>query len=81
MPSAQVHIVDGGHFSLVTAQDEIAPRVCEFNGYAENSSGGIHGNNSNDAGPSPFASVHRERAIQKVRASPKMAGTAAIRQK
>jgi len=30
VPSAQVHIVDGGHFSLDTAANEIAARVREF---------------------------------------------------
>ena len=30
VPSAQVHIVDGGHFSIDTAPDEIAARVREF---------------------------------------------------
>jgi hypothetical protein len=30
VPSAQVHIVDGGHFSLDTAAIEIAARVHEF---------------------------------------------------
>jgi hypothetical protein len=30
VPSAQVHIVDAGHFALDTALDEIAARVREF---------------------------------------------------
>jgi hypothetical protein len=30
VPSAQVHIVNGGHFSLDAAADEVAARVCEF---------------------------------------------------
>jgi hypothetical protein len=30
VPSAQVHIVDGGHLSLDTAANEIAPRAGEF---------------------------------------------------
>src|SRR5260370_21122138 len=30
VPSAQVHIVDAGHFSLDTAANEIAARVREF---------------------------------------------------
>jgi hypothetical protein len=30
VPSAQVHIVDGGHFSLDTAPDEIAARGRKF---------------------------------------------------
>jgi hypothetical protein len=30
VPSAQVQIVDGGHFSLDTAANETAPRVSEF---------------------------------------------------
>ena len=34
VPSAQVHVVDGGHFALDTAADEIAARVREFMGPA-----------------------------------------------
>jgi len=30
VPSAQVHIVDGGHLSLDTATNEIAARLREF---------------------------------------------------
>jgi pimeloyl-ACP methyl ester carboxylesterase len=30
VPSAQVHIVDGGHFALDTAADDVAALVREF---------------------------------------------------
>ena len=32
LPSAQVHILDGGHFALDTAADEIAALVRDFAG-------------------------------------------------
>jgi hypothetical protein len=63
VPGAQVHIVDGGHFSLDTAAYEIAARVCEFmeipkESVAERISPRRrnHGN-CNDDNPPAFASV------------------------
>jgi pimeloyl-ACP methyl ester carboxylesterase len=37
VPSAEVHIVDGGHFALDTAADEIAARVRNFMGASRRS--------------------------------------------
>jgi surfactin synthase thioesterase subunit len=30
VPNAEVHVVDGGHFALDTAADEIAALICQF---------------------------------------------------
>ncbi|MGC2792322.1 MAG: alpha/beta hydrolase, partial [Candidatus Sulfotelmatobacter sp.] len=38
VPTAQVHIVDGGHFALDTAADEIAALVRDF---VDSSRGGL----------------------------------------
>ena len=66
VPGGQVHIVDGGHFSLDTAADEIAARVHEFIDMPKESTPGEEITASNDARP-PFPPFTRESAMQKVR--------------
>ena len=68
MPSAQIHVVDGGHFSLDTAANEIAARVREFMDMPEESIPGeeIMGTATTPGRP-PLPPFTRESAIQKVR--------------
>src|SRR5712692_8309185 len=68
VPSAQVHVVDGGHFSLDTAPDEIAARVREFMDMPKESVQGeeIMATATTPARP-PFPPFTRESAMQKVR--------------
>ena len=68
VPSAQVHIVDGGHFSLDTAPDEIAARVREFMDMPKESIPGeeIMATATTPARP-PFPPFTRDSAMQKVR--------------
>jgi Protein of unknown function (DUF1348) len=67
VPSAQVHILDGGHFSLETAPDEIAARVREFMDMPKESIPGeeIMGTATTPAPPLP--PFTRDSAMQKVR--------------
>ena len=44
VPNAEIHIVDGGHFALDTAADEIAALVRNFVGSSENSRPGTSAN-------------------------------------
>jgi hypothetical protein len=68
VPSAQVHIVDGGHFSLDTDANEIAARVREFMDMPKESIPGeeIMGTATTHARP-PFPPFTRDSAMQKVR--------------
>jgi len=68
VPSAQVHVVDGGHFSLDTAPDEIAARVREFMDMPKESVQGeeIMATATTPARP-PFSPFTRDSAMQKVR--------------
>ena len=68
MPSAQVHVVDGGHFSLDTAAYEIATRVREFMDMSKESVQGeeIMATATTPARPS-FPPFTRDSAMQKVR--------------
>jgi len=68
VPSAQVHIVDGGHFSVDTAANEIAARVREFMDMPKGSIPGeeIMGTATTPARP-PFPPFTRDSAMQKVR--------------
>ena len=81
VPSTQVHIVDGGHFSLDTAANEIAARVREFMDMPKESIPGeeIMATATTPARPlsrRSHATVRRKRC-----ASPKMVGILAILQK
>lgn len=68
MRSAQAHIVDGGHFSLDTAADEIAARAREFMNMPKESIPGeeIMETATTPARP-PFPPFTRDSAVQKVR--------------
>jgi hypothetical protein len=68
VPSAQVHIVDGGHFSLDTVPDEIAARVREFMDMPKELIPGeeIMATATTPARP-PFPPFTRDSAVQKVR--------------
>jgi nuclear transport factor 2 (NTF2) superfamily protein len=68
VPSSPVHVVDGGHFSLDTAANEIASRVREFMDFPKKS---IQGEEimttTTTPGRPPLPPFTRETAIQKVR--------------
>jgi hypothetical protein len=68
VPSVQVHIVGGGHFSLDTALNEIAARVNEFMDMPKELIPGeeIMATATTPARP-PSPPFTRDRAIQKVR--------------
>jgi nuclear transport factor 2 (NTF2) superfamily protein len=68
VPSAQVHIVDGGHFALDTAANEIAARVRVFMDMPKELAQGeeIMATATTPARP-PFPPFTRDSAIQKVR--------------
>jgi nuclear transport factor 2 (NTF2) superfamily protein len=68
VPSAQVHVIDGGHFYLDTAANEIASRVREFMDMPKESVQGeeIMATATTPARP-PFPPFIRVSAIQKVR--------------
>jgi len=76
-----VHIVDGSHFALDTAPDEIAARVREFMDMPKESVQGeeIMATATTPARP-PFPPFTRDSAMQKV-ASLKMLGILAILQR
>jgi len=81
VPSAQVHIVDGGHFSLDTAADEIAARAREFMDMPKES---IPGEEIMEHQRRPLAPRSRHShatARYKRYDSPKMLGIVAILQK
>jgi hypothetical protein len=59
VPSAQVHIVDGGHFALDTAPDEIAARVREFMDMPKESVQGEEIMATAMTPAPPFPAVHR----------------------
>jgi Protein of unknown function (DUF1348) len=67
VPSAQVHIVDGGHFSLDTAPDEIAARVREFMDMPKESVQGEEIMATATTPAPPFPPFTRDSAVQKVR--------------
>jgi pimeloyl-ACP methyl ester carboxylesterase len=52
VPNAEVHIVDGGHFALDTAADEIAALVRNFVGSSANSRRRASANVANGTGGS-----------------------------
>jgi hypothetical protein len=68
VPSGQVHIVEGGDFSLDTAPNEIAAGVLEFMDTPKESVQGeeIMGTATTSARP-PFPPFTRDSAMQKVR--------------
>jgi hypothetical protein len=73
VPSAQVHIVDGGHFSLDTAANEIAARVRKFMDMPKES---IPGEEIMGTATTPAPLSRRSHATVRCKrcASPKMLG-------